>query len=228
MKPASIIIVLALFALFLLLGRVGGPANAIDNAIIAWLVGLRHASPGLTRAVIALTQLGSAFVTIGSALLGGGLLWRARERVRAKLLVGVVLVERLSADSIKLVYDRARPMFDLHPVVTNSSSYPSGHAANSMTAFVALALFAAPARLRQRAMVAAIISGILIGMTRPYLGVHWPSDVLGGWALAAIFLVLALELGRRLGAIEAQHDIVGGHRATIRQDEAAPPRLDGE
>ena len=76
-------------------------------------------------------------------------------------------------------------------------SFPSGHAANSMITFLALALILAPARYRAAAIAAATAASVLIGSTRPLLGVHWPSDVVGGWAFGIAWVVIGVELSRR-------------------------------
>ncbi|MEO5809542.1 MAG: phosphatase PAP2 family protein [Sphingomicrobium sp.] len=209
----------ALLALFLWFGWTGGGANPFDVHTIERLASWRHAYPLVTAVAISLTSLGTAMITITAPVLMGLLLWVGRQRHRAAMLVGTVLSERAVADSIKFAYNRARPAFDLHPVMTNSSSYPSGHAANSTTAYVALALFAAPVAWRWPAVALAIFGGILIGLTRPYLGVHWPSDVMGGWTLAAMFLLSARALDQRHSVPhEPQHDIVGGHLPPLGED----------
>ncbi len=205
-----IAILIALAAVFLLLGSYGGAENVLDVKIVQALTDWRQSSRDLTIGIIILTWVGSVYVTLGVVALTALWLWLKGRTRPALLLAGTVFGERLIADGMKLLYDRARPVFDLHPVVTSSSSFPSGHSANSMTAFVALAVLAVPERHRKLALAIAIPLAILIGLSRPYLGVHWPTDVLGGWALAGIVL-LAMDALRRE---EPQHHIVGGHRAT--------------
>ena len=76
---------------------------------------------------------------------------------------------------------------------------------------------------RRAVLIAALLASLAIGATRPYLGVHWPSDVIGGWALGLIAVWIVLRVGERSGvlAFEPQHDVVGGHRAAIDENEAA-------
>jgi undecaprenyl-diphosphatase len=212
LKAWTIATLALLVLLFLWLGWTGGPANAFDCDSIATLAAIRHRSPALTSTAILVTRLGGAWITLSLTVIAGLLLWWRGARGRALALIITVACGRLAADGLKLLYERPRPAIDLHPVLTSSSSYPSGHAANSMVSFVALALFAAPPRHRPFAIAAAIGCSILVGMTRPFLGVHWPSDMIGGWALGAIVLIVAFAAARnRLAPAEQQHQIVGRH-----------------
>lgn len=217
-NPATIC---ALVLVSLLAGLFGGPENPFDIAMIHRLTDIRHTQPQFTSLVVIITQLGSVYATLGLGLLASG--WLAvRSKARpAMLLASTVIIERLTVDGLKLVIGRPRPDFDLHPVMTHSSSFPSGHSANSMAVFVAVAMIAAPPAWRRPALAVAISLGLIIGATRPFLGVHWPSDVIGGWALGLLVVALAMAAGRRSGAIEAQHDIVGRHSSAVGEDEVA-------
>ncbi|MEO6113530.1 MAG: phosphatase PAP2 family protein [Sphingomicrobium sp.] len=211
---------IALTLLILVALIVGGPANRFDIAVIHTLAALRTLSPMLTQAAIILTQAGSAYATIGLGLVAA--LWLAHrgERRRAMLLFGAVAGARLLTDGLKWLIDRPRPSVDLHQVATSSSAFPSGHAANSMAVFMLVALIVAPARYRSAAVTSAVLLSLAIGATRPLLGVHWPSDMIGGWALGLLAAWIALWIGERSGVlpVEPQHDIVGGHVAVIDQN----------
>jgi len=198
---------LALAALLLLAivvtGFLGGGSFAYDAAAIRELQEWRTHSPRLTGALIWLTHLGSAWVTIGLGAIAA--LWlalRGHAR-RGAILAGVAVGERFLLDGLKLALDRARPALDAHPVLTHSSSFPSGHAANTMAVFLAVALIAVPSRWRREAVTIAVAMSVAIGLTRPYLGVHWPSDVLGGWALGATIALLGAHWAGRLTASAA-------------------------
>ena len=213
----------ALIVVFLLGFLFGGPENIVDVAAIRQLLGIRIAHPNLTAAAIALTHTGGAYVTLG---LGGAAalwLWLRGMRGRAWLLGVMVVGERLTMDGLKLLVGRPRPSIDAHPVATHSSSFPSGHATNTMAVFLAIALFAAPAPYRRPAVIAAVAMSLLVGSTRPYLGVHWPSDVIGGWALGLIAVWIAVHTGTKSGVlpVEPQHDIVGGHDGHVAEGETA-------
>ncbi|HXG99883.1 MAG TPA: phosphatase PAP2 family protein [Sphingomicrobium sp.] len=189
-------------------GSIGGGSFELDAGAIRELQELRIDSPRLTMAAIGLTQLGSAHVTIGLGLLTAAWLAYKGERWRGAMLAAVTIGERITLDGLKLILARARPALDAHPVMTHSSSFPSGHSGNTMAVFLAIALIAVPERWRREAVVIAVALSVTIGVTRPYLGVHWPSDVLGGWALGAMTALVGAywaNRGRTSVAAEQQH-----------------------
>jgi len=96
---------------------------------------------------------------------------------------------------------RERPDLDLHLVVVKTSSFPSGHATSSMIFYLTLALaLTAGSRRQWIAAAVAILLSFLIGTSRVMLGVHWPSDVIGGWAFGMLWVMLTLRLAERLAA----------------------------
>ena len=207
----------------LLAGLLGGPHNQLDVSTIRWLAEVRHAQPQLTSFVAVLTQLGSIYVTLGLGLLAAfWLFWRGH-RDRALLLAAAVIGERLMMDGLKLAICRTRPAFETLPFMPASSSFPSGHSGNSMAVFVAIALTAVPPAWRRPALAVAIIASMIVGVTRSFLGVHWPSDVIGGWSLGLLAAGLAVEAGRRSGVsgLEPEHEIVGRHRLPVDEDQSA-------
>ena len=215
--PSKLIVrgglIVVLLLLCLVAGVIGGMDYAPDIALIRHFEAVRATAPGLTLAAIAVTHSGSAFGTIGGGVaVTAWLAWRG-ERWRALVLGLTVLAERLIIDGMKVLIDRSRPALDLHPVATHSSSFPSGHAGNTMAVLLSIALIAVPRAQRVPAVVVAVLASMIIGMTRPYLGVHWPSDVVGGWALGAAIAIVAGSIAdsRGSGAAQEQHQIIGGH-----------------
>lgn len=190
-------IIATLFLLFLVAGAIGGGAFLPDVSAIRELQEARVEAPRVTMVAIGLTHFGSAWTTLGGGLLVA--LWVALrvDRRRGMILAAAVIGERVTLDGLKLILDRARPALDAHPVMTHSSSFPSGHSGNSMAVFLAIALIAVPERWRRQAVIIAICLSVLIGLTRPYLGVHWPSDVVGGWSLGAIIALTAAHFANR-------------------------------
>lgn len=195
---ARLALIAVLLTITITAGVIGGIDFAPDVAIIRGFAALRADGSGVTMSAIAITQAGSAFGTVGGGLGVAAWLVKRRERALGALLAATVGVERLVIDGLKLIIDRTRPSFDLHPVATHSSSFPSGHAGNSMAVFLAIALIAVPRRHRVPAVLIAIFFSMLIGTTRPYLGVHWPSDVVGGWALGAAIAIVAGSIADRI------------------------------
>ncbi len=219
-RPAVLV---ALTLVFLLAFLLGGSENIVDVAAIRRSLGIRFAHPDFTALMIAVTHTGSAYATLGLGAIATLWLLLRGERGRAYLLAVTVIAERLTMDGLKLLVGRPRPSIDAHPVATHSSSFPSGHATNTMAVFLAIALFVAPTAYRRPAVIAAVSMSLLVGFTRPFLGVHWPSDVIGGWALGLAAVWIAVTVGNRSGVLvfEPQHDVVGGHRAAIGENEAA-------
>jgi membrane-associated phospholipid phosphatase len=194
-RAAAIAAVLLL--LFFTCAFVGG---AIDPAIAAQATAIRAASPFILHSSLIVTNLGSAPVTLALGGLGALVLLGRRDNSRAAILLVAVIAERLAVEGLKLLFGRPRPILDPHFVQIHSLSFPSGHAANSLTAWVLFACFLAPARFRRAAIAAAFFIAFVVGVTRVLLGVHWLSDVIGGWAAGLLAVMLALAADRRLGA----------------------------
>jgi membrane-associated phospholipid phosphatase len=183
--------VMAAFAVLIwtALALAGGPLNHIDLAVIQTLASERHAHPWLTHAGIWASVLGSGYVTLPLTFLAIiFLVWR-RRLINAAVLLGVVLSGRVLVEYLKIWIGRPRPDLEYQAVAIPSLAFPSGHAANSMTAFVAIALFCVPKPERKVALIASIGASLLVGLSRPLLGVHWPSDVLGGWIFGLLWAV---------------------------------------
>lgn len=217
-------ITLLLLALtFLLAGYFGGPASALDRALIEYAAEVRAHAPGFTRFAASFTELGGGVVTIGLATFAALVLLLRRRAGAALLLAGAAIGERLLVDPLKDWIGRPRPSVEPLWLMPQSLAYPSGHSANSMAAFMAIALIAIPPTYRRAAAVGAFIVAILVGLSRITLGVHWPTDVIGGWALGLFCVGIALWIGRRSGALplEPQHDVVGRHLPSAVEDKSA-------
>jgi undecaprenyl-diphosphatase len=155
--------------------------------------------PAFAAAAHFFTALGepTLLVTAGFVV-AGWLWWRKRPRLAFALLL-VVLAGRVLGEAQKYWIARVRPDIEPHLVVVQSSSFPSGHATSSMIFYLTLALaLTAGTRWQWPAAVSAIILSLLIGTSRVMLGVHWPSDVIGGWAFGMLWVLLTLRLAERL------------------------------
>lgn len=182
--------------LFSLAGSIGGPGYLPDVAAIHSLAANRA---GIVSPAIWVTQIGGAPILL--TILLGAIAWLALKRGwRPALELGAIVISgRIAVELLKMLIDRPRPEFLPYPVKIASLSFPSGHAANTMITFLALALLAAPERWRIPAIGAALAASGIIGATRPLLGVHWPTDVVGGWAFGIFWVIVGVALTRRSG-----------------------------
>jgi len=161
-----------------------------------------HAVPGLTTLMVAASRWGAPGVLAISGVVAA-LLFLIRGWRRAAVLVLLTIAGAGLLDGLlKQLYGRARPspLFDFYPL-PHSYSFPSGHALFATCFFGGVAVLASH-RLRHRAAevavwVAAVLAIVLIGVSRIYLGVHYPTDVLGGLAAGTVW-VGAVALGDRL------------------------------
>ena len=169
--------------------------GAWDQRLLA--LGYAGGQPIPMMVAQAVTTLGNGAVLIMLTLIGSlTLLWRGKTRPGLVLLSGTLMVRAL-VEAQKLVTNRARPIE--HPALdaVTSLSFPSGHAANSMLLLLALALLLARGRSRPWWIAAALALSVAIGVSRIMLGVHWPSDVVAGWAFGCAGAVLLAHLARQ-------------------------------
>lgn len=215
-----IIVATVLILIFILAGLFGGPTNGIDLAISGSAAELRSGMPALAQMAAGITLLGGMPFTLGAAVIASFYLLLRRQWTAALLLIAFVIGERLLVEELKDWVGRPRPELEILP---SSLAYPSGHAANSMTAYLAIALIAFSAPIRRTAAFLAIGISVLIGLTRIIIGVHWPSDVVGGWALGLLVVGLAIVVGERSGDLpeETKHDVVGGHLPPAGEDKSS-------
>jgi undecaprenyl-diphosphatase len=125
---------------------------------------------------------------------------RRGERGAARLWLLLGLTTYLLQDGLKRLVARPRPQLWPWLVAVDPHSFPSGHALASATFYPLLAYDLTrrhSAWVRAVAVGAAVLMGLWIGFGRLYLGVHWPTDVLAGWALGALQATVAVWRLRR-------------------------------
>jgi membrane-associated phospholipid phosphatase len=156
--------------------------------------------PWLALGAIGLSYLGTWPTVVAVTILGAGWLLYSGKRRAALVLLVASFSGRLLVILEKAYFARLRPEESLRMVEVHYQSFPSGHAANSMIAFLSLALLAFDdERQRRWAIGGALLLSFLIGVSRPMLGVHWPSDVIGGWSFGMFWTLLVLGLSSRWG-----------------------------
>ena len=219
----EVLAVAALLGLTLLAGAffeiaedvVEGETLAFDRGV---LLALRE--PGLpkdplgpdwlTTAAADVTALGSLIVLALVVLVISGLFLSLGHRRQAAIMLLASIGGLVWSESIKAILDRTRPEEAYRVVAAMNASFPSGHTLLSASVYLTLgalvASFAQKRRVRAFALVTAIVLTGLVGLSRVFLGVHWASDVMGGWCLGGAWALacwLALWLwngGWRAGA----------------------------
>ncbi len=176
--------------------RAVGPDQRILEVVVD------HRSTGLDTAMRVVTEFGSFWVLwlIGIAVTIG---WWQRfgDWLAARVLAITAGTAWASSHLIKWTVDRDRPPLGLRLVDATGSAFPSGHSTQSAAMYGALAvLWAVHQRDPRRRRVALVLAGLValaVGVSRIYLGVHWTTDVLAGWALGATVVAF---VGRRLAS----------------------------
>jgi len=192
-----------------------GDAQKIDARI---LLSFRHpgdlspiGTPGIQDAVRDVTALGGVTVlTLLTAIAAGFLFLEGRKHMAA-FVVASVLGGFLISILLKDFFQRPRPDLVPHGAYVSNTSFPSGH--SMLSAITYLTLGALLARSERRKSLKAywmLLAGFItfaVGVSRVYLGVHWPTDVLAGWTAGATWALVCWLLARRLQtrqAIEAE------------------------
>lgn len=171
-----------------------GDTHQIDRAILMSLRGMDDPSVPLgphwlTTAAMDVTALGSVTVLSLLVLFVCGLFAALRRWREAAVMLLAAGGGVAISQGLKLAFGRDRPEESLRLVEAINASFPSGHAMLSAVVYLTLGALASRFVERRRvkvfAMVGAVLVAVLVGVSRVYLGVHWPSDVLGGWCLGA-------------------------------------------
>lgn len=173
---------------------VAGKTHAFDRAVLLQLrtAGDQDNPIGpkwLEVAARDITSLGGITVLSLVALAVAGYLLTDRRYASALLVVVSVGGGMLLNMGLKAGFDRPRPDIVVHAVEVHTLSFPSAHAMLSAVTYLTLGALLAQTRLNRRQSVyvlaIAVLLTLLIGVSRVYLGVHWPTDVLAGWCVGS-------------------------------------------
>ncbi len=171
-----------------------GEYDAFDRAMALSIH--RIATPVLDQVMIAVTNLGSgpilALVVLATAVWS----WRHGHRRTTLILISNAVVSQLVVFVLKVYVQRPRPtLFDVI-ARPESWSFPSGHSLSAMAIYGSIAAVIVTFRRRHRALVVAAAAVLIaaIGFSRVYLGVHWPLDVLAGFAAGVPLVVATVHL----------------------------------
>jgi undecaprenyl-diphosphatase len=140
-----------------------------------------------------LTALGSVAVLVVIVLVVSGFLMLRRRPLAVVLLITAGLGGLAMSQTLKLVFGRERPPVEFRAVEAVNASFPSGHAMLSAVIYLSLGAIMAKAMRRRRekfyVMAVALLLTLVVGLSRIYLGVHWATDVFGGWCVGGAWAV---------------------------------------
>lgn len=159
--------------------------QSLDVAILQRINTL--SDPGLDGFFVFITDLsGPVVVPILALLLAAWFIWK-NEAYNAIYLFLILGGTFLVNTALKLYYQRVRPNLWSLLVEESSYSFPSGHAMISMALALSLIVLLFYSRLRWPAILIGTGYVLLIGFSRLYLGVHYPSDIVGGWLASMVW-----------------------------------------
>lgn len=174
---------------------------SFDTTILNWFH--VHATPFLDHFFTFVTNAGG----IASMIVISGLIFfffLYKKRYRSAQLLALGLGGAMAANVIlKALFHRDRPSLWHQSIVETGFSFPSGHAMASAALVTCLVIILWPTKWRWLIVIVGGIAVLLIGMSRLYLGVHYPSDILAGWCVSVAWVLLARYLlnkwhGRRV------------------------------
>lgn len=159
-------------------------------------------SPSFQEAARDVTALGGVvLLTFITAATAGFLALEGKQHM-ALFLCASIITGTLASTILKDLFHRPRPDIVPHAVYASSGSFPSGH--SMLSAITYLTLGALLARSQQRRalkvyfLALAVLLTLLVGVSRVYLGVHWPTDVLAGWTAGAVWALLCWLVALKL------------------------------
>ena len=182
------LLIFALIATLLVLDE--NMLKAIDNPIIHLLRG--SITSGKTLFFSTVTKLGNTSTIIILTALISGLLYYYKEKVAALwIAINIILIQGVGNSLLKLIFNRERPSHE-HLVYAGGKSFPSGHSMGSMLLYGSIILLL-PKFIKNKTLcsICQALLGLvilLVGTSRIYVGVHYPTDVIAGFSIGLCWL----------------------------------------
>lgn len=198
----GLVIALGCVAIFAIIanGVHAGVTQGLDENVLRWLAARR--TPVLNQVMLEITTLGTTAVITVVVLTASAFLWHARDRWAVYVLLLGTATGMVLNGALKHYFERPRPSVVQWATTVHTTSFPSGHAMTSLIAYGAIALMLArlrpTPRLKRTTWLLTALLILIIGVSRMYLGVHYPSDVIAGYIAGLAWLAfLAALSGRR-------------------------------
>jgi membrane protein DedA with SNARE-associated domain/membrane-associated phospholipid phosphatase len=192
-RHASLLAAVASLGLLIALMSTWPMLSQLDQGLMALIQEQR--SPTLDKVMVLITRLGDFHTQLAAAVLLCLVLLIARKWRAFALAAGATLGTAIANTLLKSLFSRSRPDVLLEPLT--SYSFPSGHSSAAFALFLVLGLLAGrnqPPRMRLTWLLLASIPAAAIAISRVYLGVHWPTDIIAGAMLAGCVCALTLAI----------------------------------
>ncbi len=169
-------------------------AFAFDTSFLLWLH--QFANPNLDIVMLTITRLADPEVVVSIAVISLGILWWQHYRQEAKIFALACLGAAILNTGLKLLFSKPRPQLWPRLISETSFSFPSGHALGSLVFYGLIAYELATHYPKFSQMIYSLAVGVIvaISISRLYLGVHWPTDVIAGGCIGFLWLMLCITM----------------------------------
>ncbi|MBE9193967.1 phosphatase PAP2 family protein [Synechocystis sp. LEGE 06083] len=178
-------------------------AFTFDKTILLWIH--KFANPTLDQVMLGITHLGNPSTVIPFAILIFALLWWRCPRQQALVFALACLGGAILSFSLKLTFSKPRPQLWSQLILEKTFSYPSGHALGSMVLYGFSAYLLAINFPKKANIIYALASFLIvaIGFSRLYLGVHWPTDIIAGYGVGFLWIIVCATLSKLVKATKS-------------------------
>ncbi len=158
----------------------------------------QFSSPWLDTIVVGITRIGDPKTVVPLSAVAFFCLWLKRYRIEAKIFALDTLGGAVLSYFLKLAFNKVRPQLWDSPIVETTYSYPSGHALGSVVLYGFLSYIFATLYPRFAGWFYGVAAFLIvsIGLSRLYLGVHWPTDIIGGYCIGFLWITVCITLLR--------------------------------
>ena len=169
-------------------------AFAFDKTILLWIH--QFANPTWDNIMLNITKIGNPATVVTIAIITFGLFWWKKYQQEAKIFGIHALGGAILSNGLKLSFSKPRPQLWQQLITEKTYSYPSGHALGSMVlyGFIAYLLASHYPTFAKIIYTFAVILIAAIGLSRLYLGVHWPTDVIAGYGVGYLWLMFSITM----------------------------------